>query len=63
MTRCSSGFRKGNIKKAVEAVKAAGETVTRVEIGQDGKVIVIVGKPAEGTDNNKNEWDAKYGKT
>jgi len=57
MARRGSAFKKGDVRKAVEAVKAAGETVTRVEIGQDGKVIVIVGKPADGTGGNKNEWD------
>jgi hypothetical protein len=62
MTRCSSGFRKGNIKKAVEAVKAAGESVARVEVGPDGKVTVTIGKPADSTENSKNEWDQKYGR-
>jgi hypothetical protein len=61
MTR--SSFRKGDVRKAIEAVaKATGSPVARVEIGPDGKVIVIVGNPADGADNNGNEWDKKYGK-
>jgi hypothetical protein len=62
MTRCRSSFRKGDVRKAVEAVKAAGESVSRVEVGADGKVTVVVGKPAESTDN-KSEWDRKYGQS
>jgi predicted kinase len=62
--RGRSTFRKGDIRKAVEAVaKATGTPVARVEIDADGKVVVIVSNPADGTDNSKNEWDAKYGKS
>jgi hypothetical protein len=57
MTRCRSSFRKGDVRKAVEAVaKATGSPVTRVEISPDGKVSVIVGKPGE-TPGTNNEWD------
>jgi hypothetical protein len=63
MPRCRSSFKKGDIRRAIEAVAAATNApVARVEIGPDGKMIVIVGKPADSIDNSKNEWDAKYGK-
>jgi hypothetical protein len=42
--RCRSNFKKGDVRKAVEAVKAAGESVARVEVDANGKVIVVVGK-------------------
>jgi hypothetical protein len=63
-TRCRSSFKKGDVKKAVAAVAAATNApIQRVEIDpQTGKVTVTVGNPAEGTENSKNEWDAKYGK-
>jgi hypothetical protein len=56
-TRCRSSFKKGDVKKAVAAVAAAtGAPIQRVEIGPDGRVIVIVGKPGE-TPGTNNEWD------
>jgi hypothetical protein len=62
MTRCRSTFRKGDVRKAVEAVaKATGAPVQRVEIDREGRVIVVIGNPA-GTTETVSEWDAKYGK-
>jgi hypothetical protein len=57
MPRGKSSFKKGDVRRAVEAVKAAGEHVARVEVGADGKVIVVTGRPGERCDNNVNEWD------
>jgi hypothetical protein len=57
MTRGASTFKKGDVRRAVEAVvKATGAPVQRVEIDRAGKVVVIVGKPGE-TCGNTNEWD------
>ena len=42
--------------KAVEAVVAAGCEVARAEIEPGGKIIVIVGKPADDA-KGRNEWD------
>jgi hypothetical protein len=42
----------------------AGQTVARVEIGRDGKLVIVVGKPQElvaeqlAEDQERNEWDA-----
>jgi hypothetical protein len=60
--KCRSTFKKGDVRKALEAVKAAGEHAARVEIDQNGKVVVVIGNPA-GTTETTNEWDAKYGQT
>jgi hypothetical protein len=64
MTRCRSTFRKGDVRKAVEAVaKATGAARVEVVIRPDGTMIVKTdGNPAD-TDNNGNEWDKKYGST
>jgi hypothetical protein len=49
-------FRKRDLTKAVKAVVAAGCEVARAEIGPDGKITVIVGKPADDAKGG-NEWD------
>jgi hypothetical protein len=57
MTR-SCRLRKGDLRKTIEAVKAAGEDVARVEVDRDGKVIVVVGKPEGADAGTTNEWDS-----
>jgi hypothetical protein len=54
-------FRKSDVTRAIKATKAAGEDVARVEIGPDGRIIVIVGKAvappiANGTDPALEKW-------
>jgi hypothetical protein len=63
MSRRPSTFRQRDLTAAVKGARAAGCTVARVEVGKDGKIIVIVsdGKDQpinEINDNNHvNEWD------
>jgi hypothetical protein len=45
MSRAPSTFRQRDVRAAVEAVRAAGVEVTKVEIDKDGKISIIVGKP------------------
>jgi hypothetical protein len=54
--RSQRNFRKRDIRAAVEAVRAAGVEVARVEVDKDG-FSVVVGKPADPKDN-VNEWDS-----
>jgi hypothetical protein len=37
-------------------VSAAGQSIQRVEIDREGKIVVFVGKPEE-QDTEGNEWD------
>jgi hypothetical protein len=46
MARTPQPFAQGNVTKATKAVVRAGLTVHRVEIDPDGKIVVIIGKPA-----------------
>lgn len=55
MARGPCTFRQRDVTKAVKAVVAAGCEVARAEIDSGGKIIVIVGKPADAT--GRNEWD------
>jgi hypothetical protein len=46
---------------AIKGAIAAGCTVARVEVGKDGKIVVVVidkEQPLNEADNNSNEWDA-----
>jgi hypothetical protein len=63
MSRRPCTFRETDVKRAVKAVRAAGVEIARVEIGRDGRIIVVPGKPRETEDANgeRNEWDAVHG--
>lgn len=54
--RCT--FREADVRRAVRAVEAAGKEVAAVEIGGDGKIRIVVGKPCEQGSHTVNEWDA-----
>jgi hypothetical protein len=60
MSRKASTFRRRDVTAAVEAVVKAGVEIARVEVAQDGRIVVIVGRAAEvasGKDENRNPWD------
>jgi hypothetical protein len=44
MARGQCTFRQGDVTKAVKAVIAAGIEVARVEVGPDGRIVVVTGK-------------------
>jgi hypothetical protein len=60
MARAPSAFRKGDVTKAVEAVRAAGIRIARVEI-ETGKIVIVTadapGANGEGR-GGPNEWDS-----
>ena len=47
MPRAACTFRQSDLTKAVRGVRDGGCSVARVEIDRDGKIIVLIGKPAE----------------
>jgi hypothetical protein len=69
MSRAPSTFRESDVKRAVRAIEAAGQSVSGVRFGKDG--FTVLTGPSENnsenamseTDetNNANEWDEKYG--
>jgi hypothetical protein len=46
--RSPSRFRRREVTRAIKAMQDAKESVARVEIGADGKIIIVLGKPADG---------------
>lgn len=63
MARSNCTFRKRDVTAAVKAVVAAGVQVARVEVGRDGRIVVISAQAAdtyEIADTHAiggNEWD------
>jgi hypothetical protein len=54
-------FRKRDVKRAVEAVMSAGLGVAGVEIGKDGAIVVVPGKPDDDAGDEINLWDEVLG--
>ncbi len=61
MSRARLLFKESDVTRAVKAVRKAGLDVTRVEIDQDGKIVVTVksdnGDGEDRTVKAANPWD------
>jgi hypothetical protein len=55
MTRAPATFRKADLRRAVEAVTAAGQIVTRVEVDPNGKIVIVIAGELERREGS--EWD------
>ena len=55
MARAPAIFRKADLRRAVEAVTAAGQIVARVEVDPNGKIVIVTGGEPERREGN--EWD------
>jgi hypothetical protein len=56
MARAPATFRKADLRRAVEAVTAAGQIVARVEVDPNGKIVIVTaGELVEQREGN--EWD------
>lgn len=62
MSRGPQTFRQRDLCAAIKAAKAAGCEVARIEVGKDGRIVVILAseKEHQGEKPNGcvNEWDA-----
>ena len=57
MSHGSQTFRQRDVTAALKAAKAAGCEIARVEVGKDGRIIVILANGTQPT-AGANEWDA-----
>jgi hypothetical protein len=59
MARRPSTFKQRDVTAAVKAIRAAGVEVARVEIGKDGRIVVVAGKSGSSSaiGDDINEWD------
>jgi hypothetical protein len=55
MTRAPATFRKADLRRAVEAVTAAGQIVARVEVDPNGKIVIVTACELERREGS--EWD------
>jgi hypothetical protein len=58
MARGPLTFRQRDVVAAIKAVRLAGVEVGRIEIGKDGKIVVVTSAEAEPQRERTNEWDA-----
>jgi len=60
MSKGPATFRQRDVSAAIKAAKAAGCTIVRVEVGKDGRVVLVLAthgeKPGLG-EKPANEWD------
>jgi hypothetical protein len=56
MSRAPAIFRKADLRRAVEAVVAAGQVVARIELDPDGKIIIVTTGETEQKEEG-NSWD------
>ena len=60
MTRARTPFRQADISRAVKGATAAGLVIGRVEIDQDGKIVVVSGEGrSKETTTPLDAWKAK----
>jgi hypothetical protein len=57
MSRRPPNFRDRDVRRALKAVKASGESVATITISKDGVITLSLGKPSEPSSNNPNPWD------
>ena len=67
MTRTPRTFRQGDVTRALKATKAAGLKVTRIEIDQDGKIVLALAteqtSPQDALDRELAEFEVLHGKS
>jgi hypothetical protein len=65
MARLPLSFRQADVTRAVKAVAAAGVGIARIEIGRDGKIVLITLQSATGPqddlDRELAEFEARHG--
>ncbi len=61
MSRRPSKFRQTDLTRALKGARAAGVEIARVEIDNDGRIVVVAALPTDGNGDvsgERNEWDA-----
>ncbi len=64
-------FKQQDVTRALRGAKAAGMDVTQIEIGKDGKIILVAGKaderaaniPRDELDQELEEFEARHGES
>jgi hypothetical protein len=64
MPRRPSSFRQTDVTKAVKAVAAAGVNIARIEIGRDGRIVLVMlqsASPQNDLDRELAEFEVRHG--
>jgi hypothetical protein len=69
MTRAPSIFRQQDLTKAIRGATKAGVDIARIEIAQDGRIVIVAGKsqdqtiatPQDDLDRELAEFEAHHG--
>jgi hypothetical protein len=57
--RAKSTFRETDVRRLIRAARAAGVDVGRIEVGADGRIVVVAkGVEPQGVGGAVNEWDS-----
>jgi hypothetical protein len=66
MPKARLNFRQRDVRAALKAARQAGEPVRRVEIGPDGRIVLVMGKgnavdldQLNPTEDDENPWDRR----
>ena len=57
MPRASPLFKQSVLIRALKGARAAGHTVDRIEIGSDGRIVLLTGLAASAATTSDNPWD------
>jgi hypothetical protein len=57
MPRARCTFRQCDVTRAIRGAQAAGVEIARVEIGKDGKIVILPMQSAPALEAARNEWD------
>jgi hypothetical protein len=57
MPRARCTFRQTDVTRAIKGARAAGIDVARIEIGNDGKIVILPMQSAPALEAARNEWD------
>jgi hypothetical protein len=61
LSKASATFKQSDLTRVLKAAKAAGIKLARVEVSQDGKIVMVPGEPEEAAIEagaGANEWDS-----
>jgi hypothetical protein len=61
VSRAPATFRQSDLTRAIKGARAAGIDVARIEIGNDGKIVILPTQPGMALEIAQNEWDEVLG--
>jgi hypothetical protein len=57
LSRGPHTFKQADLTRAIKGARAAGIDVAQIEIGKDGKIVILPKQPGMALQIAQNEWD------